>query len=260
MLVKQLIPRFLLGAGIATCLVLSACVTTETKVFNTEASAEKEIEERVIAASNYLQEGNLDLAMKHLKRAHEVDPRSAKVNDLLAYVFWRNGEFELAEDHYKKMLSGGSGYSRGRYNYASFLYQQERYQEAMKQLEIIVADTLYDGRANAFASLGKSALKLGELAKAEEGFTRAATMDRTQAESRLELASLHFSRKNYVAAQRYYDQFRGLSGQSARSLWLGIRLARVFEDKDTEASFALALKNMYPKSQQYLDYKQSLGD
>jgi type IV pilus assembly protein PilF len=241
-------------------LALSGCVTTETQVFNTDASAEKEIEQRVIAASNYLKEDNLEMAMKHLKRAHEVNPNSAQVNDLLGYVFWRNGELELAETHYRKMVSSDGSYSRGRNNYAAFLYQQERYQEAMRQLEIVVSDTLYEGRASGFASLGKCALKLGDEKKAEEAFTRAAAMDRTQAESRLELADMNFSRGEYVVAQRYYDQFRGLSAQTSRSLWLGIRLARVFKDKDTEASLVLALKNMYPKSREYLEYQKSPGE
>ena len=44
--------------------------------------------------------------------------------------------------------------------------------------------------------------------------------------------------------------------QSARGLWLGIRLARETGDRDAEGSYVLALSNMYPDSAEYQSYKR----
>ena len=71
------------------------------------------------------------------------------------------------------------------------------------------------------------------------------------------------SSKAYPASKDYFDRYAKLvkeSGQpqSARSLWLGIRLERVFGNKDAEASLALQLKNNHPYSPEYLEYQNSL--
>ncbi|HEY0894045.1 MAG TPA: type IV pilus biogenesis/stability protein PilW, partial [Cellvibrio sp.] len=42
------------------------------------------------------------------------------------------------------------------------------------------------------------------------------------------------------------------------ALLLGIRLERVFGNKDKEASYLLVLKNRFPYSKEYLEYKQTM--
>ena len=72
----------------------------------------------------------------------------------------------------------------------------------------------------------------------------------------IELAELYFEDRVYPDAKKYLDIFGANSRQSARSLWLGIRLERIFGNKDKEASYALALKNLHPYSKEYLEYKR----
>ena len=71
------------------------------------------------------------------------------------------------------------------------------------------------------------------------------------------MVEINIERGDFTAAHRYYGQFRQWSPrQTPRSLELGIRLARVYDDQDAEASYALVLKSMYPTSKQYLDYRE----
>ena len=66
-------------------------------------------------------------------------------------------------------------------------------------------------------------------------------------------------RKKYPAAQQYLQKYRAqVKTSSAEALLLGIKLARVFEDKDEEASYVLTLKNLYPRSDEYLEYLKSM--
>jgi type IV pilus assembly protein PilF len=46
-----------------------------------------------------------------------------------------------------------------------------------------------------------------------------------------------------------------MSKQSPRSLWLGIRLMHALGQDDKKASYALFLKNEFPASQEYREYK-----
>jgi len=47
--------------------------------------------------------------------------------------------------------------------------------------------------------------------------------------------------------------------QSASGLWLGIRLAHRFGNQDEQASYELALKRLYPASEEYKDWQQWEG-
>ena len=69
---------------------------------------------------------------------------------------------------------------------------------------------------------------------------------------------MSFDEKDYTSAKQYFDQFAKIAKPSARSLWLGIRIERIFGNQDKEASYAVALKGMFPYSKEYLAYKESL--
>jgi type IV pilus assembly protein PilF len=236
---------------------LAACVTTEKSVFTGKASKEDAIEARVSLAISYLRKNNTKMAIRHLNTALEIDDKSPRVHEILGIAFQQSGEVELAEKHYLLSLKYDPTYSRGRNNYATFLFSQERYEEAMKQFQQVVEDVYYDGRASAFNNLGLSAIKVGESEIAEEAFKRALGLDRRRPDSLFGLAQIYFGRGEYALSQRYLDQYRSVVNQvSPQSLLLGIRLAEYFDDKNTIASYSMVLKNLYPKSKEFLELKE----
>ena len=243
---------------LAVTLVLSACITTTDSVFTEKADPAKALERRVELARKYIGEGNWDDAKRNLKLAYEMDPNNAEVHEAFALVYQSTGEFELAEQSYKTAIRLDTNFSRARNNYATFLYSQQRYDEAASQLEYVVQDSLYKARPRAFVNLGLCRLQLFDSQGAEEAFRRALTMDRTNAIALLELAQLRFDAGDFRSAQSYYDTYRTVvRQQSARGLWLGIRIARENDDRDAEGSYALALANLYPKSVEYDAYKRT---
>ena len=93
---------------------------------------------------------------------------------------------------------------------------------------------------------------------AEEAFVRALAMDRTNSIALLEMAQLRFDVGDTFNARKYYNTYRSVvRQQSARGLWLGIRLAREAGDLNDEGSYALALSNLYPDSVEYQAYKRT---
>ena len=251
--------RFVLLALLPLFLV--ACVTTEETLFAKSANSDKEVEARVQIALTYLQDGKPDMALSHLKTALDVDPKSARVNEVTALCLEQTGEFDLADKHFKKMLKYKPEYSRGRSNYASYLMRRERYEDAYDQFQVVVDDIYFKGRAIAFKQLGYCAAKLGKIDEVEPAYQRAVGLDRTMYMAKLELAEIKYDNGEYADAQLYLGGYRKqVQTASARALLLGIKLARVFEDKGDEASFALALKNLYPRSAEYLEYIKKIRD
>ena len=244
---------------VAVALSLSACISTTDSVFTDKADPEKALEYRVELARKYIGEGDWENAKRNLRLATEIDPNNAEVHEAFALVYQSTGEFELAEDSYQTAIRLDKNFSRARNNYAAFLYSQGRYKEAEKQLEVVVQDTLYKGRPRAFVNLGLARVQNFDPQGAEEAFRRALTMDRTNSIALLELAQLRYDAADYATASRYYGTYRTVvRQQSARGLWLGIRLARQQGDRNAESSYALALTNLYPQSPEFEAYQRTL--
>lgn len=256
-LITPLLKRFICFSLV---LLLAACVTTERGGL-AKADDKKTLEYSLQLAMTYIRSGNWDAAKRHLRTALEIDDANAEVNEAMALVFQNTGEIELAEKHYKKAIKLDPKFSRVRNNYGAFLYQQRRYKDAAKQLELVVADTLYSKRSSAYVNMGRAYLQLQELGKAKDAFHRAYLMDRNNVALRFQLADVYFQMEDYPKSQQFYDAYRSqVKQQPAQALWLGIRLAEKFDNDNALSSFSLALKNLYPTSKEYLEYKKAFSN
>ncbi|MBN7796143.1 type IV pilus biogenesis/stability protein PilW [Parahaliea mediterranea] len=248
------------AAALLAAMALAGCVTHTERVFTQPPSPEKALKQRVELARQYIGEGNWENAKRNLQQAYRIDPNNAEVHEAFALVYQSTGEQELAEDHFEQAIRIDRGFSRARNNYAAFLYSQRRYEEAEEQLEYVVKDPLYNARPRAFVNLGLCRLQLADNTGAEEAFRRALAMERSNAVALLETAILRYEAEDYTAAEKYYGVYRtAVRQQSARALWLGIRLARAEGDLNAEGSYAMALRNLYPDSAEYQAYRTTQG-
>ncbi|MEG5267002.1 type IV pilus biogenesis/stability protein PilW [Pseudomonas sp. JDS28PS106] len=236
-------------------IMLVGCVSTgNVNPLTTAEGRDKAREAYVQLGLGYLQQGQSERAKVPLKKALELDSSDPQANAALALVFQVEMEPELADQHFRKAISASGNDARIVNNYGSFLYEQQRYAEAYARFEQAAADNLYPERSRVFESLGMTALKLGKPDLAREHFTKALRLDRQQPRALLEMAELSFEDRQYVPARDYYDRFSQLSEQNARSLLLGTRLAKIYEDRDKAASFGLQLKRLYPGTPEYQQY------
>jgi type IV pilus assembly protein PilF len=241
-------------------LALSGCIRHTEGGFTEQASPEKALQQRVALARQYIGEGNWDDAKRNLEAAAAIDDTSPEVYEAFALVYQSTGEYELAEESFERAIKLDRKFSRARNNYAAFLFSQERFDEAEAQLERVVADTLYGARPQAFINLGLCRLRLFKPVEAEQAFMRGLAMDRDNAIALLEVAHLRFEAGDVDNASRFYEGYRAaVRQQSSRGLWLGIRIARATGDKNAESSFALALRNLFPQSIEYMAYQRSVG-
>lgn len=202
----------------------------------------------------YLQQGATERAKTPLKKALELDSSNADAHAALALVFQTEMEPELADKHFRLALAERGKDPRFLNNYGSFLYEQKRYKEAYERYQEAAADTLYSDRSRIFENLGMTAMQLNNRVEAKKYFERSLRLNSQQPRALLEMAQLSYDDKEYVPARAYYDNYNRIAAQSARSLLLGSRLARIYEDRDTAASLGLQLKRLYPGSPEYQQY------
>lgn len=240
----------LLGA-----LLLAGCVSTgEESKF--ELDRDKALQSHVNLALKYIESKNRESARHHLRRAFELDSDSVDATFAMAMLYQLEGESKHAEEYFEKALDLDEDYTRARNNYGAFLFEQGRYQDAYEQFTIAVKDLDYDNRAQALVNLGRTALKLDKRQRAEASFEHANRLNPGLAVVKYELASLYFDEGDYAKAKQYLDAFDQIAKPVPQTLLLDIKIERIFGNKDAEASHALILKNQYPYSPEYLEYKQ----
>ncbi len=235
--------------------LLVGCVSTgNVDPLSTGKGREEARQAYVQLAMGYLQQGQVERAKAPLKKALELDSSDADANAALGLVFQAELEPELANQYYSKALSSRPKDARILNNYGGFLYEQKRYKEAYERFEQAADDNLYAERARVFENLGMTSMMLGDRGMAREHFNKALRLDRQQPRALLEMAELSYEDRHYVPAREYYDRFSQLADQNARSLLLGTRLAKIYDDRDKAASYGLQLKRLYPGTPEYQQY------
>ena len=230
--------------------MLGGCVTTVTGNGIEEASEEARVKAQIDLARGYLAENNFQRARRPLERALEIDSRSVEAHVLKAIIHQREDEVALAEKHYKLALRFDPNDAQALNNYGGFLYSQGRVKAALVPLRKSVKDTAYSARAQAFVNLGLVEASLENIDGARSAFERSLMLNSQQPRPHLELADIYFTQGNVLRAADHYGQFRIGARQTARSLCLGVRIATALELPDEQSSLRLALKNLYPGSEE----------
>ncbi len=236
--------------------LLTSCVTEQQQLFSRKVDFDKALTNRVELGLGYLQKGDIASAKRNMKRALELDPKSSEAHAGIAMVFQKDGEPDLAEEHYEKALSLAPKKTSIRDSYGEFLFQQNRFAEALTEYEKVVEDSLYEQRSRSFARIGMCYMALDKPQKAEESFLQSTKMSGDKKSAARELTKIYFNKEQYEKAKKYYDFYTKDEIKTAEDLWMGLRLERMFGNTDAAESYALALKNLYPYSQEYLDYKK----
>jgi len=240
--------RMMIALLLLASLVLSGCVTTSDQPQKRKADPDAGRDAYIQLGLGYLQEGETESAKAPLSEALKLDPRSAAAHLALAMVFQQEGETASADKHYRDALASEPGNPRILNNYGVFLLSEERYQDALGYFEQAAEDTLYGERSRVFENIGLTYQRMDKPEEAKASFERALRLNSRQPVALLQMAKIEFASQNYVPAWGYYRNFTEFSGQNAESLWLGIQLARRFEDHNRAASYALQLRRLYPTS------------
>lgn len=243
-------------------LLLSACVTETTNpVFNVEKSDEEALQDYLQLAVGYLNQGDLASAKRHLNNAAKIDSNNSEMFATWGLIYAREGEFDLADDNFRRALRIDADNSMARNNYAAFLFAQARYEDAYNELERVVSDTEYEQRPQAFENMGIAAIRLNRPEDAERAFSRALQLNPNQLRSALELATINLDRGDVLQARAYWRNYLTLVqfynlGHNARSLLLGARLEAALQNEESARQYGELLRTNFPGSPEYQQYRQ----
>ena len=245
--------------------LLGSCVTTTTGGFNVETSNEDALDNYIQLTVAYFDTDDMPNARRNLANALEIDDRNSEAYNVLALIFQREGDQQLALENFRRSIRLDRANSRARNNYAALLFATGDYETAFDELETVTEHTMYDGRAVAFENLGRSALKLGRVSDAEAAFQRALQLNSNLYVSSVVLALLLAQRENWqgarLAFQRYLTttDFYGIP-HTPRALLAGITIEGQFQNQELVNDFTRILTTLYPESPEYAALQQRLSD
>lgn len=234
---------------LALALACSGCATTPT-----DPERLPDTDPLKIASLNtelgveYMRKGDNEVALRKLEKALAAAPNFAGAHSAMGLLYARLGQIDEAESHFREATRLAPEDSSILNNFGQFLCQRQRWDEADALFQRAVKNALYETPEVAYANAGTCAKASGDLAKAEGYFRQALQLDAELGPALLGMAELSFEQKRYLPARAYLQRLSAVAPQTPRTLWLGVRVERALGDRDAADSYALALKNRFPDS------------
>ncbi|MFK4753476.1 tetratricopeptide repeat protein [Oceanobacter antarcticus] len=249
---------------ITLTLVLTACVTTTESRLQKNKNPDKALENYTQLGFGYLKQNRPDLARQRLQKALSIDADHAPANDAMGLVWQMEGEYDLAEEFMRKAISNDSSYAAAKHHLGRLYAQMQRYDKAEKWLETAAGDRYYDGRANAYNDLAMNYYRQNEPVKAIDSYLEALRLSPYNVDALVNASTLLFEAQRYGESRKYFDRLdrlvaKGNTRHTSHSLWLGIKLATIYQDTDKVIGLATQLKKQFPDSNEYRLYQESLG-
>lgn len=236
----KLIILLFLFAGLSGC-------GTPSRSSNPSASAKVHTE----LAGMYYERGQYGVALEELELALQADGDYAPAYSVRGLVNMALREDKAAERDFQKSLRIDKTDSDTHNNYGWFLCQRDRVKEAIPQFMDALKNPLYQTPYRAYLNAGLCSKKAGNARDAEEFLLKALQLQPDLAQAWLGLSELSFANGDYFAAKRYFTSFSERSGSlTAEQLWLAVRIARKNGDRNSESSYGMQLRKLFPESRE----------
>jgi tetratricopeptide (TPR) repeat protein len=150
------------------------------------------------------EQGRVDEAMVHFKRAVEIEPGYARAQYNLAGVLNEKGQVDEAITHFQRALEIQPGYSMAHYQRGEILRQRGRLDEAIAHFRRAVE--IRPDYAEAHNGLGVALLRKGQVDEAITHLQRALEIQPNRAEDHNNLAGVLWQRGRVQEAIMHYQR------------------------------------------------------
>ncbi len=196
------------GARIAAFVLLAAlgCATgggpPEERSSNDQAKARAHYR---LGVEN-LKEGHAALAIRDLQASVQYDPDDRWSQLALAEAYRQKGHPKMAEDHLRRALSIDPSFQQARLNLSALYIQQERYEEAIVEVDRLLDDPTFPVPWKALTNRGWAELQLGKVAEARRSLELALEYHATYWQAFLNLGILAEKEGDRLEALERFEQ------------------------------------------------------
>ena len=199
----------------------------------------------------YYQTAQMATALDEARVALAADAGYAPAYNLLGLVHMYLNEHAEADAAFQRSISLAPNDPETNNNYGWYLCTRGREQDGIRLLMVAVKNPLYQTPTRPYTNAGLCALRLNDLAAAEDYFRKAVQADRSNVQALYQLASVNYQRGNYFEAKRYIGAALDLQDPNAETLWLAVRVERKLGDRKEETRYANQLRRSFSGSPEH---------
>ncbi|MGD8932275.1 MAG: type IV pilus biogenesis/stability protein PilW, partial [Chromatiales bacterium] len=194
----------------------------------------------------YLREGRPAVALQKHKQAIAVDPDSGNAHNVIAILYERLGNLELAEEHFAKAVKLQPRDPFIRNARGSFFCNQGQYQKAEEEYQSALSNPLYPTPWVAMTNAGLCAERSGDMVKAENYYRRALVANEEYYQALYQMAELSLQQGSNLSARGYLERYNAVAEPSAGSLWLGVQIESRLGDFSKARDYQRLLLEKFP--------------
>lgn len=230
---------------LASVLLLAGCASTETAP---KVSDEDAARFNVELGVSYLQRGNLQDARDKLERAVEQDPSFPSAHAALGFLYERVGEMDKAGVHLRRAAQLAPDDAALQNNYGGFLCRRGERKAGIEYFERAARDAFYRTPEVALTNAGVCARGIPDLEAAEMYLRRALEVNRTYPDALLQMADLMLASGEFFSARAFMQRYEAVATATAVSLDLGRRIELSAGDTRAAAGYERRLRQEFPDS------------
>lgn len=197
----------------------------------------------------YYQLGKYTYALEYLEKSLKLDDKNAVTYQVIALINERSKKPKQAQLYFDKALTIAPDNFDIVTSYATFLYQQERYDEALLALNKVADAPFYKNKWVAYTYLGYYDLKNKQTRQAEKRFYYALEMNAFYAPALLEMAKIRYAKGDMMSARAYIERYFGQAGKTLESLKLAIKIETALQSYEVVEQYQLEIKREFPFSE-----------
>lgn len=245
-------------ALVMVAVFITACASKPIDQFD-ETETQKAVLSNTALGMEYMERGQYEIALGKLKKAIKEDPGYAPAQTVIAILYERIGEKELAGKHYKKAYDADPTDGDVNNNYGVYLCQTGRESQAMGHFLNTLDDPFYSTPAIALTNAGSCSLRNGDFALADEYLRRALKIEPDLPDALMNMSRLNFEQGNYLTARAFLQRYEVIANHTSDTLLLAFKIEVSADNRKGASKYKIMLESNFPDSEQTAEVRRLSG-
>lgn len=240
-------------------ILVSACASQQSDDEYGETNSRKAAESNTSLGLEYMNRGQYEVALGKLKKAIKEEPDYAPAHTVLAVLYERIGEKDLAGKHYRLAYDADPKNGDVNNNYGVYLCQTGKADQAMDHFMKSLEDPFYSSPAVALTNAGSCALGKDDFNKANDYLRAALKIEPAFPDALLAMSRLNFSQQDMLKSRAFMQRYEAVAKHTPDSLLLACQIETASNNSKGASRYMLMLETSYPESDQAAEARRLSG-
>jgi len=231
--------------------LLTGCVTEKAFPEPEVKSDEERSKIHADLSANYLQRGQLDVAIVEINKSLELDQNNKSANYVMALIQIKLRKPEKSETYFKKAIKQPDPLASAQHDYGNLLCRNGEYKKAEDLYKDLLGNVLYKARARLLSNVGACFFKQEKYREAENAMRQSLRINPNSPDALLQMSRISFKNAKPLDTRAWYTRYFQLGARGGPEiLYIAAMTEKALGDKNSSASYALKLRSNYPGSSQ----------